>query len=164
MKPNISATGTKGFLSYLKFAQPALYREFKKKVVMPTSGLEGLGLEPLVSSMTLNVATPTLDIADSSSSAPMASSLANTFSDIIKGISTAYLTKQQIDAQSNLMDIQLQRAKQGLAPLNIDPATYGLQPTIGVGLTASTQKLLMYGGIGLLAVMLFGSVLKHGKR
>lgn len=51
-----------------------------------------------------------------------------------------------------LSQINIKRAQQGLAPLN--PAIYA--PQVGVGLNPQTQKLVMFGLLGVGAVMLLG--------
>jgi len=56
-----------------------------------------------------------------------------------------------------LNQINVQRAKQGLPPINT--AAYGTG--INVGLSADTQKLVMYGGIALLGVLLINSLTKR---
>ena len=58
------------------------------------------------------------------------------------------LTAQQLQ----LMQINIQRAKQGLPA--IDVASYS-GAGVNVGLSPDTQKLVIYGGIALLAVYFF---------
>lgn len=53
-----------------------------------------------------------------------------------------------------LNQINVNRARQGLAPLNT--ASYGTG--INVGLNPQTQQLVMYGGIALLAILLINSM------
>ena len=57
-----------------------------------------------------------------------------------------------------LNQINVQRASQGLPPLNT--AAYGTG--INVGLNAQTQQLVIYGGLALLAVLLVNSLTKRG--
>lgn len=50
-----------------------------------------------------------------------------------------------------LAQVNVERAQRGLPPLNT--ASYG--PRVGVNFTPQTQQMLMFGIIGLVAVMLF---------
>jgi len=68
----------------------------------------------------------------------------------------AKLTSNQLDAVQQMTNINIQRAKNGQAPLPIDPSQYGLAPTVNFGLAGGTQSLVMYGGIALLALLAFG--------
>lgn len=56
-----------------------------------------------------------------------------------------------------LNQINVQRATQGLPPINT--AAYGMG--VNVGLTQDTQKLVMYGGLALLAFLVFNSLSKR---
>lgn len=78
---------------------------------------------------------------------------ADTGTDITK-LATNALTALQT---FQLNQINVQRAKQGLPPINT--AAYGTG--INVGLSADTQKLVMYGGIALLGVLLINSLTKR---
>ncbi len=55
------------------------------------------------------------------------------------------------DFQRRLLNIQLDRAEQGLPPL--DPGQYGVG--VNVGLSPDTQKLLIVGGLALVGLFLF---------
>lgn len=76
-----------------------------------------------------------------------------TFTDALTKIANiagqVYLTKNQIDAQKQILNVQLQRAQLGLAPLDIDVTKYGLPaPQVNVGLSSDTTKtLLIVAGI-----------------
>lgn len=160
----INETGTKGFLMWVRANQPKLYSEFLKHWNKPeVSGLSCYGLgdtNPLDPSV---FSAGAVDPANTTSASPMSSSIADTIGSVFRMAGQAFLTKTQIDGQSKLMDAQLSRAKAGLPPLNIDPATYGLQPTVGVGLSSSLQSLLMYGGLAALGVWVLTSFVKHRK-
>ena len=87
------------------------------------------------------------------------SSLANTIKEIANVAGQAYLTRQQAQAQQQILNIQLQRMQNGQSPLAIDPGMYGLpRPSIGVSLDDSTKKLLMVGGGALVLAVLFGLI------
>lgn len=80
----------------------------------------------------------------------------SSFLDNLVKAATAYLT---YDQQKQLMQINTQRAAQGLAPLSIDQYAAG----VNVGLTNSTQNTLLWIAGGLGAVFLVSSLMK-GKR
>lgn len=144
----IRETGTKGFLVWLQRALPKTYRVVKKDL-QQSAQLSGIGL---------------IEPTQTANETPMSSSLATTLKELAQVAAQTYLTKEQIDAQQKILNIQLQRAQQGLAPLAIDPTTYGLpSPSIGVGLTGDTQKTLLYiaGGFG---VLLLFKTLMGGRR
>ena len=56
------------------------------------------------------------------------------------------------DQQRQLLQVQVDRAKQGLPPLNISQYAAGVQ----VGVSSDLKNLLVVGGLGVLAVMLLG--------
>lgn len=59
--------------------------------------------------------------------------------------------------QKQLLDVQIERARAGLPPLDVSQYT----PGVSVGLSQSTKDLIMYGGIAALGVWAFSSFLKH---
>lgn len=68
----------------------------------------------------------------------------------------------QAEAQEEILDVQLKRAKQGLPPLNVSQISpqvnVGLAPQIQesiTGLSTAFQNVLIYGGIGLVAYFFF---------
>lgn len=126
--------GTKGFFIWLRGNMPRVYADVKKEF-RDSAQLSGFGLstDPVVAS----------------TEAPATRTFAQTIQDIAAMAAQTYLTKKQIDAQGQILTVQLQRAQQGLAPLDINPAQYGLQPSIGVGVTADTKEMLMYGALGI---------------
>lgn len=58
------------------------------------------------------------------------------------------------DQQRQLLQVQVDRAKQGLPPLDVSQYGAGVQ----VGVSSNLQKLITYGGIGLLAVLALHAV------
>lgn len=68
--------------------------------------------------------------------------------------SSVVMAKQQRD----LMQINVDRAKQGLPPLDI--AQYS-GVGVNVGLSAQTQALVTYGGIALLAFLVFNTLARR---
>lgn len=69
--------------------------------------------------------------------------------DWIDTIARAMTTVVMADYQRDVLRLQLERARQGLPPL--DAAQYGAG--VSVGISPSTQQLLILGGLGLLAVL-----------
>ena len=68
----------------------------------------------------------------------------------INAISRAMTTVAMADYQRRIINAQLERARQGLPPLQ--PSEYA--PAINVGLSPQTRNLLIYGGLALVAVLL----------
>ena len=56
------------------------------------------------------------------------------------------------DSQRRLLNVQIARAQQNLPPL--DTSQYGVG--VNVGLSPDTMKLLGFGALGLVALMLLG--------
>jgi hypothetical protein len=140
------AKGTKGFFIWLRANMPRVYQDVRKEF-RDTARLSGIGLADPVATAT---------------EAPPSSTLVQTIKDIANIAAQGYLTREQIKAQQQILNLNLQRAQQNLPMLNIDPAQYGLQPSVGVGLTDDTKQLLLYGGIGIGALWLLSMV--TGKR
>ena len=95
--------------------------------------------------------------------APVAPSVIYKVKDLLVGVSSAYLTYEQLAAQKKVLYYQLERARAGLPPAAIDMEQYGLTgPRVSVGLSPQTKTLLIYGGVGLAAVYLLPKLI--GKR
>lgn len=152
VKVDLNTPGMPGLLAWMKTYRPDWLRVVQKK--LPSAPLAGLGdvLAP-VSFDTSLVSTP----AVSSSS-----SWGDTIKDAITAASSAYLTKSQIDAQKQILDLQIERARAGLPPANIDPSQYGV-PNVNIGVSADTKQMLLIGG-GVLALLVVGSMLTGRRR
>lgn len=70
--------------------------------------------------------------------------------DWISAITRAITTVSMADAQRRLLNLQLQRAQQGLPPL--DSSQYGLGVSVGIG--GDTQKMILLGLAGIALVLL----------
>lgn len=57
------------------------------------------------------------------------------------------------DQQRQLLQVQVDRAKQGLPPLNVSQYAAGVQ----VGMSSDLKNLLIVGGLAALGIMLFGA-------
>jgi hypothetical protein len=62
--------------------------------------------------------------------------------------------------QRQLLEVQLQRARSGLPPLDVSQYSPGVQ----VGLTSDTRLLLIIGGAALAAVLLLPMLMGRSKR
>lgn len=123
--------GIKGFFAWLRAKQPHIYGR-----VIPQFGEGALG--------DLGLSAPEVLATEK----PVGSNVIDTIKDIVLGVSTAYLTAEQMRAQRKILDMQLKRAQAGLAPLDINPADYGASgPSVQVGVTSDTKQLLIYGGL-----------------
>lgn len=140
------SNGTKGFFEWLKDKQPQLYAKVAEGFQPPQVGVGGM----------YDIAE---DPATKTTETPMSTGIMSSITNLVNVAAQGYLTKQQMDAQKQLLDVQLQRASQGLPPLNINPAQYGLTPQIGVGLSPQTQSLVMWGGGLLLAALVLPKLL-----
>lgn len=144
----IQARGVKGFLQWLKVSLPNVYREAEKEF-NGSAQLQGLGFLG--------------DVLATASEAPATKTFSQTLQDIATIAGQVYLTREQLQAQRQVLDMQLQRAQQGLPPLNIDPSQYGV-PRAEVGLSSDTRQLLIYGGIGFGALLLFMGLQPRSRR
>jgi len=91
------------------------------------------------------------DATGKSVTADIKQSTATSWADVVKQGLTAVQTYQ-------LNQINVERARMGLPP--IDTSAY-TGVGVRVGLAPQTQQLLVYGGLALLAVMVFQSVMKR---
>lgn len=139
--------GLRGFFAWIKTTQPRIADAVLAKLGR-TSTLAGLG-----------IAAPE---AVTTSEKPAAPSTIDKIKDMILGASQAYLSIEQMKAQKKVMDLQLSRAQAGLPPADINMESYGLVgPSVSVGLSPTTRKVLIYGGIGLAAVYLLPKFLRR---
>lgn len=138
----ITEKGQKGFLLWVKANQPILYNEFVKR---RHQGVSGMG------DTTLSLAADPISMTPNTPASP---AWVQNITGALTGAAQIYLTTQQLAQQRKVLDIQLARAQQGLAPLNIDPMSYGLAPTVGIGLSPQLKQLIIWGGGALLAVLL----------
>lgn len=146
------------YMAWLKKKQPYFYNIVIRKFPQ-AKGLAGMGTIGL-SDMTFPMtAGGSVSITEEKKDAAVTSTWADTLKNIIASASQVYLTKAQIDAQKKLTSLQLDRVQQGLAPLDIDPQTMGLPgPSVSFGVTSDTKKLLLWGGLGVAALVIFSQL------
>jgi hypothetical protein len=179
---NITATGTRGFLLWLKEFQPAVYAKIAPTLPAQapdlftefesaggalgaySRGLNGLGsngsgtdvsLQP-ISISSFDTSVPTVDVASAANSSGPSSSTSSWLSSLINGVSSAYMGYTQAQNQQAIVNAQLQRAQAGLPPLDIAPGANGI-PTISVSSITSSPVLWIAGGALVIGVFLFAS-------
>ena len=176
--PVINDTGIRGFLKWFRTEQPGLYAKVAKVVNAKVPGafsdyhlggwrVAGLGQTDALTALSVDpslVSLPNVDVADAANAGNVSSSLTDTISNIVKGISTLYLTKKQADIQQQVVNTQLQRAAAGLPPLPQSLQNLGV-PQVSVGLSSGTGVgLAIGGGLLLLAFGFFGGRGRGGRR
>jgi hypothetical protein len=77
---------------------------------------------------------------------------------LITGITQYQVNQQQLTAISQINQINIQRAAAGLPPLPVP--TLGA-PSVNVGLSPQTQTLLIYGALGIGALILLNTLVKR---
>ncbi len=124
------------------------------------ANLVTIGVDP----QTLSDSTQAvINATDSGAASP---SWIDSISSAIQMAGTAYLTKEQIDAQKQIFGANLSLAQRGLPLIPTNPTAYGLPaPTVNFGLAGTAQSTLLWvaGGIGaiVLLTMLSKSARKH---
>jgi len=162
MQKELRITGPKGYLVWLALNQPAVYQKVRaeliKKLPQNLSGLGYVASDPTLVTIGLDpslVKDPVINAAPQGASSTWSDTLKN----IVSAIGIGYATKKQIDSQAELNRIQLDRVRQGLPPMNVDPATMGLTTaSASIGFSSGTQKMLMFGGLAFLGVWLLTSL------
>lgn len=102
-------------------------------------------------------AAPNIDIADAANSTGGTGTAdATAIAAIATGAAQLYTTSQQMATAQSINNLQIQRAQQGLAPLNIGMNANGVPTITGVGLTGSAGTVLLLVGGGLLLLMMMG--------
>lgn len=142
---SITTRGTKGFFIWLKRAMPDVYAEVRKDFSQARQ-VSGLGI------------VATSDPVALSTEAPATRTLSQTIADIANVVAQGYLTREQAKAQQKVLDYQLDRARQGLAP---DPAYENYRApgaSVSVGMSEDTKQLFLYGA-GFIALLFVGSKL-----
>jgi hypothetical protein len=148
---NPYSTGMRGFWAWARVKNPRLYASglpaMRQRTAMSGLGITGTAAEAAISAD--NVGATPVPVIDK-------------IKEILLGVSSAYLTNEQMKAQKKILDVQLARAQAGLAPLDIDMSAYGLTgPSVGVGIESNTLKYLAWGAAALAAVYLLPKFLKR---
>jgi hypothetical protein len=96
--------------------------------------------------------------ADSSATDTTAAPATGWLQNLITGITQYKVGQQQLDAISQVNQINIQRAAAGLPPIAMP--TLG-QPGVNIGLSSDVQTLLMYGALGVGALVVLNMFLKR---
>jgi hypothetical protein len=115
--------------------------------ILSSSGVSNPGN----SDLTIAPSTTTTSAASVASSAPTSSALATTIASLASAVSTGTLAAAEVSANNTLLQTNLARAQQGLAPLTATTASNGM---ISLGTSSTTTVLLI--GAALLAVVMMG--------
>lgn len=148
--------GARGFLTWFRASMPRAYNDLLPKI----RALNAQAKASNVSGVGAFGESGFSDVVPASN-ANASSSWSDSILKLIQGWGQYKLTDQQLDIAKQVAQVNLQRAQQGLSPLAYDAAQLGLAPTVNVGLSGDTGKLVMYGGIGLLLFLVGNSLLKH---
>lgn len=132
--------GVPGLVRWIKTAHPSIYRAIGQRLAAKRVRLQGLGLAMPgddLSEVKVNVQK----VADSASPG---SSVANTILSTVKDLVTVGLPLYQ---QQKLFDLQLSRAKQGLAPLDTSAIADASAFRVGVDSATRNTGLWIVGGL-----------------
>ncbi len=166
----ITDTGVRGYLKWLRKTQPAIYMKvapvlaaklpeaFSDREQSHAMGaLMGLGDDAEA-----GASGASTDVADNANTGAASSSITGIIGNLVNAAATGYYTYEKLSTLKQLNDMQLQRVAAGLRPLEIDPETFGV-PTVNVGVAPGTIKAgsALVIGLGLLvgAFLLLGG--KH---
>ena len=145
--------------AFSRFGRLGTYRTSRSIVLASERRLQRMGslgqdttLQPIDLSATTDMSVPTVDVADAANSGPTSSGTASMIANIVNGISSLYLTKQQSDLNSQIVSAQIANAAAGRPPLNVSPGAYGI-PAITAGTSSSTTWLLVGGGLLVVAAL-----------
>lgn len=71
----------------------------------------------------------------------------------LQALKDLWIANRQADLQAQLLQINMVRAQRGEPPIT-QSMIGSLSPQVNVGISSDVQKMLMWGGVALLAVML----------
>jgi hypothetical protein len=147
----ITATGTKGFLMWVKQSYPSVYAEVAKRMNAGLQTMAGLGDDSAMLSesyggvdysMTQNPPVSVSmvnDPAATASTASTSSAVASSLNNIVNTAANVVLGLGQQQLQQTVLSTQLARAQAGLPPLNLQGS--------------SMSPLVLIGGLALIAFL-----------
>lgn len=142
-----NSPGLPGLMAWLEHYQPAILRKAKSRMRLGGLGVDlppGVGLQAPVMPSTAS------------------SGMFDAIKTALTAASQVYLTKSQLDAQKKILDLQIERARNGLEPLDIDPGAYGV-PRVDVGVSGDIKQLALIGG-GIIGGLWLLSILTGRRR
>jgi hypothetical protein len=149
----ITSTGPKGFLTWFKREQPAIYAQIapalQQKYPQAFSGYMSGGWR----FHSLADDSPTVDTSDAANTGAVATDIANGISQVIGTASAAYLNYEQQQQQNAIVNAQLENAVLGRPPLNVSLTGNGV-PQVSFAATTAGQFSLgtaLLWGVGLYA-------------
>lgn len=177
MSTQISDTGVRGFLKWLQNEQPGLYKKIAPQVAAQVPAafdkyhaggwrVAGLGQTDAIAALSVDpslVPAPTVDISTAADDGGTSTSVTDWISNIVKGVSSLYMTKKQADIQQQVVNTQLARAAAGLPPLPTSLANLGV-PQVSVGLSGGTGTGLAIAAAVALGIFAFGMMGRRRSR
>lgn len=118
-----------------------------------TPDLTAVGLDSTYATSGIDFGSDS-DTSDAANSGTTDASTLTGVANIISSVSGAVLSQQQQQTYNNIVQTQLQRAQQGLPPLNLTSSASGL-PLIS-GLSSGSSSLVWLGGAAVLLYLLVG--------
>jgi hypothetical protein len=161
------------YLAWVRTAYPSLYWRAVTRTFSPQSGMSGLG-DDLTDSITVDpssvstsitlpgVDQQTIDAINAANSTTQSNTSTDWFGQLANAITSIAPTVIQTQAAENLLQINSQRAAQGLPPLTANgvPVTGSmLSPTsasvaqMEAALAGGSGSLLLIAGVGLLLLL-----------
>lgn len=168
------ATGKKGFLLWVEAAYPKAIAQQVLNAVKPHVGLQriqgsmaGFGDADPGDPGSWPVSVQQSYVTQATDSSAASPSWIDSIAKLLPVLGQGLLTKQQMDANNQLFQVNLQRAQMvpPLPPLASNPTAYGLPaPTVNFGLAGGTMQAVLWIAGGLGAVWVLTSLFKHGGR
>lgn len=167
---NIQDTGIRGYLKWLQGDQPGIYKAIAPQIAQyapeafsdyeqsqAMGSLMGLGDGWTTFFGTDSSPAPSADVATAANSGASSPGITSMISNLVGAVGQVFLAKTQVDTLKQVNNIQLQRAQQGLSPLDTSSLNLGV-PQVNVGLSKGTLTgggiaLAVVGGLGLLFLL-----------
>lgn len=137
------------FITWLHNQHPVIYKKAIARTKVPSiepvksGGIHGLGI---------------------ATGEPSPSSSGSWFDSFTSALSSAASTVTTLASDKALISLNLQRAKQGLAPLSSLPAGQVMTPTQGQLITSSIFTPTTFIGLGAIGLLILVLVRERGKR
>ena len=112
----------------------------------------------------------TVAVAPSALTSPATTFVAATkpksgFTTFIENLPNLFMGYTQVSLASKIAKINLERARQGLPPLDTGQVqAMAPRPGVAVGLSPDVKRIIIFGGVGIGALILFGMMGKKRRR